>query len=453
MADPAAFLETASDRTVPIDERVRAVEAAAASVTGEAAQVRMPVWGQLFRMCLDNEEPEEVRIAAAWAGRLLRECATNNLVAHAVPPYPRVRSAMIRALTAIGQTPLPTYFESRLSEDLTKLAANASMFPFCNLTLSYGAEPWVVDALRRGIDAADSQIRRSAISQLAAIADMRPAVGALRTSPDSATRADAARALGYYWTGEPVVPEALRQACSDPDAAVAKAAVTALRRLKLAKSPRPRWMRARDVAPPGADPRFPWQPFLRRWSWQMLQVEAFVLHQDDDVVKSGWLGFPPATQSELDSLERRLGRRLPPSYRSFLATTNGFRSGGTSIARIRPAAEVAPFIQEQAQWVDIWTQGHDDEPSLEQHVADRSDCVRGRFSLLRTAIQVSDVSDSSVYLLSPDVVDGDGEWEAWLFATWLPGAVRHPSWWAMMQAEYAGFVTLEKPPEPPADSE
>lgn len=63
---------------------------------------------------------------------------------------------MIRALAAIGQTPLPPYFESRLSEDLAKIAANASLFPFCNLTLSYGAEPRVVDALRRGIDAPDA---------------------------------------------------------------------------------------------------------------------------------------------------------------------------------------------------------------------------------------------------------------------------------------------------------
>lgn len=37
-----------------------------------------------------------------------------------------------------------------------------------------------------------------------------------------------------------------------------------------------------------------------------------------------WLGFPPATEAQILAAEARLGRRLPPSYRAFLACANGW---------------------------------------------------------------------------------------------------------------------------------
>jgi hypothetical protein len=33
------------------------------------------------------------------------------------------------------------------------------------------------------------------------------------------------------------------------------------------------------------------------------------------------------------------------------------------------------------------------------------------------------------------VVTPDGEWEAWFFANWLPGANRYRSFWEMLQTE------------------
>ncbi len=43
----------------------------------------------------------------------------------------------------------------------------------------------------------------------------------------------------------------------------------------------------------------------------------------DDALARGWLGYPPADAAKLDDLERRLGVRLPPSYRGFLAISDG----------------------------------------------------------------------------------------------------------------------------------
>ena len=78
-------------------------------------------------------------------------------------------------------------------------------------------------------------------------------------------------------------------------------------------------------------------------------------------------------------------------------------------------------------------------PSIsdEEHrrYGDKQDCVVFDARHLSTAIQVSEVGDG-VLLLSPAVLTADGEWEAWLFATWLPGAARFSSWWDLLNDEY-----------------
>jgi hypothetical protein len=38
----------------------------------------------------------------------------------------------------------------------------------------------------------------------------------------------------------------------------------------------------------------------------------------------------------------------------------------------------------------------------------------------------------------------DGEWEAWFFANWLPGATRYRSFQGMMEPEYQNFLALSK---------
>ena len=45
-----------------------------------------------------------------------------------------------------------------------------------------------------------------------------------------------------------------------------------------------------------------------------------------------------------------------------------------------------------------------------------------------------------IYVLNPLVVAPDGEWEAWRFANWIPGAERFPSFELLMRAEHALFL-------------
>ena len=59
---------------------------------------------------------------------------------------------------------------------------------------------------------------------------------------------------------------------------------------------------------------------------------------------------------------------------------------------------------------------------------------------MNNALQISDQFEGTVILLIPDVVDGDGEWEAWYFGPAVAGAWRFPSFQEFMEgdATFAG---------------
>ena len=59
-----------------------------------------------------------------------------------------------------------------------------------------------------------------------------------------------------------------------------------------------------------------------------------------------------------------------------------------------------------------------------------------RIEDLQACLVIGMGADESFYLLNPRVVDRGGEWEAWFFAAWLPGAMRYRSFGELMQAEY-----------------
>jgi hypothetical protein len=73
--------------------------------------------------------------------------------------------------------------------------------------------------------------------------------------------------------------------------------------------------------------------------------------------------------------------------------------------------------------------------SDEEHrrYGDQQDCVVFDATYLSTAIQISAVGDG-VLLLNPAVLTSDGEWEAWFFASWLPGARRYRSFLELLRA-------------------
>lgn len=430
--DMPSPLDIALDSHRPVQDRADAVEDAAREVAAQSIQERAAVWRRLFPLLLDEDAPLEVRTAVARAAAVLGDCCVNNLVARATLESPSVRAAVVASLHAIGAGRRPDLVEGQLVKDLAAFSDELTLQPFVNLTLRYGADPRATAVLHRGVTSRDPDIVRSALLQLAGIGEMAPVIAAAQPGEPDERRIAAVSAMGYYWLGDETSRQALEAAAADPDTEVGNAGRQALRRLGLRAVPRPQPQRAAHAE---VDVRFPWHAFLSEWSHALLENADFAITQPDEVVTGGWLGMPPATEAQVVELETRLGRRLPPSYRSFLMTCNGFRGPGTAVSRIRPAQEVRPFVDEEREWADIWTRESGTELSVEEHVRSRGDDVRARWALLYGCVQVSDVGDAAVYLLCPDVVDAEGEWEAWLFATWLPGARRYASWWKLLQAE------------------
>lgn len=192
---------------------------------------------------------------------------------------------------------------------------------------------------------------------------------------------------------------------------------------------------------------YDWKAFLRQWSEDVLATElagAF----PDEVRGSGWLGYPSATEEEIIRAEKRLGKKLPPSYRSFLRVTNGWRMVSPLLGRLWPTQEIEWLRLRRLGLVESWQMGEALAGPV-QPVEDADyfvygesqDSVMFRSEYLESALEISDldVPQDAIYLLNPEVVSGDGEWEAWFFASWLPGAVRYRSFWEMMQAEYGRF--------------
>lgn len=84
--------------------------------------------------------------------------------------------------------------------------------------------------------------------------------------------------------------------------------------------------------------RFEWRPFLERWSAEWAdgkdaKNDAGDEREDGDreAREARWLGFEPAGEERILALEDRLGCPLPPSLRSFLQVTDGWRHAGDSI--------------------------------------------------------------------------------------------------------------------------
>jgi hypothetical protein len=59
---------------------------------------------------------------------------------------------------------------------------------------------------------------------------------------------------------------------------------------------------------------------------------------------------------------------------------------------------------------------------------------------LAQTLCISEVGDDAVLLLNPMVIWPDGEWEAWLFANWIPGAIRYRSFADWMRHELADLT-------------
>ncbi|MGC9666002.1 SMI1/KNR4 family protein [Planosporangium sp. 12N6] len=183
--------------------------------------------------------------------------------------------------------------------------------------------------------------------------------------------------------------------------------------------------------------------FLERWSREW--VVAHDPERDrplDDEVRGGWLGFAPASPEQIAAAEERLGRTLPPSLRSFLLITDGWKNAGNFIYRLAGTAELEWLRDTRdAHWADAYrNDAYQDDEFPEDDFPDDGEVI-GR------SLRISLAGDASVLFLDPEDVGEDGEWAAYRLASWSgTGPERFDSFADLMIDLYAGFHALRKPP-------
>jgi hypothetical protein len=193
---------------------------------------------------------------------------------------------------------------------------------------------------------------------------------------------------------------------------------------------------------------YAWPELMQPWNTELLADAQIREMLEPDVVASGWLGFPRATPEEIAAAETRLGARLPDSYRQFLTFSNGWRWITPFIEQLWSTSEIERYATRHQDLIDAWRLGARQYPTSTRVPDERyfvygaeQDPISMRDEYLDASIEISDVADG-VLLLNPEVISDDGEWEAWFFAAWLPGATRYRSFWDLMRGERERYRSL-----------
>lgn len=190
-------------------------------------------------------------------------------------------------------------------------------------------------------------------------------------------------------------------------------------------------------------PLYPWLEVLRAEDRKHTRRAG-----DDPADGQLRLGAPEASEAEILAHEKRLGTRLPPSYRQFLQVSDGWllmdEENEESEDFLSPLARVGWFRDVDPAYATGW---FDDDPRRPlPTVPDQEYFIYGEgqdCSLhFRTEYVVDTLliggEDEGHFLLNPHIRTPDGEWEAWYLAHWLPGAERHRSFWDLVNDRFHG---------------
>ncbi|MEV6768991.1 SMI1/KNR4 family protein [Nocardia sp. NPDC051030] len=174
-----------------------------------------------------------------------------------------------------------------------------------------------------------------------------------------------------------------------------------------------------------------WRPWLERWS------EEWIISRDADdqipeeVRQQRWLGYAPAAEADVAAVEERLGLRLPPSYRDFLLTTDGWRHAGEFVWQMRDTTNLGWVRDLESHW-ESWA----------DLIADPVDAPGNPFS---RGLLISLHADAGILFLDPADRDENGEWAAYSAFSWSEFPRRYPSFTALMESNYQGLHHLRQP--------
>ncbi|MFB6814230.1 SMI1/KNR4 family protein [Streptomyces sp. NPDC056347] len=185
---------------------------------------------------------------------------------------------------------------------------------------------------------------------------------------------------------------------------------------------------------------FDWRTFLLRWSeeWADSLPDGEVRSKEDEAARRArWLGFPPASEERIAAVEKRLGRRLPPSYREFLQVSDGWQHAGGFVWLLAGTAEVH-WHNDESGLADIFEECLDEDSDPEE---------RREATVWRRGLQIDVEADAMHVVLDPEDVDEDGEWAVYSWASWRAAPPeRYAGFAAFMRDMYREFHGLRAHP-------
>lgn len=164
---------------------------------------------------------------------------------------------------------------------------------------------------------------------------------------------------------------------------------------------------------------------------------------DKSVMECRWLGFKPSTLVDIKSRERFLGCSLPPSYKDFLLTSNGFRYTSRFLDNLLPIEKVDWVKNTEEPWFFENIEKYKIEVSDEEYFVygEDQDTAYCRDEYLIQSIKVSQWYDGMCIFLNPVIKFGE-EWEVLQYATWYPGTARYKSFKEFLIAEHESNLNL-----------
>jgi len=170
----------------------------------------------------------------------------------------------------------------------------------------------------------------------------------------------------------------------------------------------------------------------------LLGLEDWKSDLTPEALSTGWCGLPPATESEILRAEERLGITLPPSYRSFLSISNGWRPFSDFIEQLLPVMEIQRFQSANLEDLELIQKYFPESDVSDDEYLDYQthiEALRPRYYPECLLVGRGwDGGGGEIVLLNPHIVSADGEWEAIFFANWVPGNRRYRSFFDLIKA-------------------
>ena len=181
-----------------------------------------------------------------------------------------------------------------------------------------------------------------------------------------------------------------------------------------------------------------WKYLLEKWNDKMFfassgsDLKAYANYYPDEYSKEDCTKYP-ALESDIESLEKRLKKQLPPSYRNFLLASNGW----TFMETFRELFNVqeVDWLSNLTPWLSDW-EGSETSDEEYFNYSDLQHYGGIRPHHMESVLQISSIESGYVYLLNPLIIDERGEWECFDFGTKLSGGRRYRSFWDMIHKFY-----------------